>query len=258
MKITLLRSLAGLSILLSCWLPAKAQSVLPFVLASTGGTGLAPGGTTLNFTVGEPFTSTIGTSPQFTEGFQQPSTSGNPLPVRLLDFNGVAKSGYSLLNWRTSQEINNDYFNVERSRDGIAFQAIGKVYSLAVNGNSNGTLAYTLIDKTMSPGINYYRLQQVDKDKQSSYSMVISLDNSGPAQSFSLSPNPARNKLYLLLTTVGEHSQIQITDVSGREIKSLQLTNVVTEMDISGLATGTYFVRYTDGQNSESIKVVKE
>lgn len=185
MKITLLRSLAGLGILLSCWFPAKAQSVLPFVLASTGGTGVAPGGTTLNFTVGEPFTATIGASPQFTEGFQQPSTSGNPLPVRLLDFSGTAKNGYNLLLWHTAQEINNDYFNVERSRDGIVFETIGKTYSLAINGNSNRELAYTFMDKTMLSGINYYRLQQVDKDKRSSYSVVISLDNSGVTQSFS-------------------------------------------------------------------------
>ncbi len=81
------------------------------------------GGTTFNFTVGEPFVTTIGANPKFTQGFQQPSTSGTPLPVHLLDFSGTAKNEYNLLTWDTAQEENNDYLMWSEARMALHFIA---------------------------------------------------------------------------------------------------------------------------------------
>jgi hypothetical protein len=218
-----------------------------------------PGGTTFNFTVGEPFVATIGTNPKFTQGFQQPTTSGTPLPIHLLDFSGTAMSGYNLLNWHTAMEENNDYFDVERSVDGIAFYKIGRVYSSASNGNSNRTIAYSFPDKTMLADVNYYRLKQVDKDNQSTYSFAIRLEHTNAQQgSFTLSPNPAKSKVHFSVTAITDQSFVQIYDANGKEIKLMKLNTLTTEIDLSGLATGFYFVKYSDGQNMEWIKVVKE
>lgn len=258
MKILFLRSLAGAAVLLTCWLPLQAQSALPYVLASSGGTGTMPNGTTLNFTLGEPFTTTIGSDPQFTQGFQQPNTSGNPLPVQWLDFSGVARNGHNYLSWRTAQEKNNDYFQVERSRDGRIFQAIGQLPSKAINGNSSSELAYTYIDKTAVAGINYYRLQQVDKDKRSSYSRTIQLESTTTSQGFAVSPNPARDKVYLSVPQVSDAARVQITDVTGKTTRTIKLTGTTTEIDLSGWVSGIYFLKYTDGAVQESVKVIKD
>lgn len=257
MKTSFITSLTGIGLLLAASLEGSAQSALPYVLASTGGSGTAPNGSTVNFTVGEPFTATIGNNPQFTEGFQQPNTSGNPLPVQLLDFSGLARNGYNLLQWQTAQEKNNDYFSLERSSDGTHFLAIGQVYSKAPAGNSSDKLAYTYADRTMPAGMNYYRLRQVDRDKQFTYSNVIRLDNAGAAQSFSVSPNPARDRIFLSVQSLSDQAILTISDIYGREIRSMHPSGTVTEIDLSAWTAGTYILRYSDGQYNESVKVVK-
>lgn len=258
MKTYFLKSTSVLVFIIACSSLAQAQSALPYVLASAGGTGTMPGGAILDFTLGEPIVATIGNNPRLTQGFQQPSSSGTPLPVHLLDFSGMAKNGYNLLSWHTAQEKNNGYFDVQRSQDGIIFQSIGRVSGNAPNGNSNTITGYTFPDKTMPPGINYYRLKQVDKDGQPDYSFIISLQNERTTQGFTLSPNPTKGNVYFSVTTITDRSFVQVNDVSGKAIKMIKLTAPVTEINLSDLASGTYFIRYSDGQNDEWAKVVKE
>lgn len=258
MKRLLIPSLLVTGLLLLLQLRVEAQAVLPYVLASSGGSAVATSGAIVNYTLGEPFTATIGSNPQFTQGFQQPSTSGTPLPVQLLDFSGIAKEGYNLLQWHTAQEKSNDYFSLERSTDGIRFEAIGQVYSKAPGGNSSDKLAYSYTDRTMPAGRNYYRLRQVDKDKQFSYSGVIDLTNAGMKYGFSVSPNPTKGRLFLSVNTLSAQSKLTICDIYGRELKSMQPKTTVTEIDLSAWTAGTYFLRYADGPYSESVKIVKE
>jgi len=46
------------------------------------------------------------------------STSNNPLPIELITFNVKQVGNHVELNWTTATEINNDFFNIERSLDG--------------------------------------------------------------------------------------------------------------------------------------------
>lgn len=259
MKTIFFRSIAAAVPLIIIGMVSQAQSALPYVLASAGGTGTVAGGTTLNFTVGEPFVATAGTgaTPRLTQGFQQPSTSATPLPIHLLDFSGTAMSGYNLLNWHTADEENNEYFDVERSQDGAVFYSIGRVYSSAVNGNSNTTIGYSFTDKTMPEGVNYYRLNQVDISGKSTRSFIISLRHTGTAQTFTLSPNPTTGNMFFTATGITDQSLVQVYNVGGKEIQLMKVTTTRTEIDLSRQAAGTYFIHYSDGQNSELIKVFK-
>ncbi|TCC96256.1 Ig-like domain-containing protein [Pedobacter hiemivivus] len=56
--------------ILAC-LTANAQSANSHTTSAGGGSVSLPGGNTLGFTIGEPFISTIGTNPQFTQGLHQ-------------------------------------------------------------------------------------------------------------------------------------------------------------------------------------------
>jgi hypothetical protein len=262
MKTIFSRTIAALLPLIVTGLVVQAQSALPYVIAGAGGTGTLPNGTTFNFTLGEPFITTvgIGTAPRLTQGFQQPTTTNTPLSIELLDFTGSARPGYNLLIWHTAQEKNNDYFDVERSRDGIDFTGIGRVPSSAINGNSNTTIAYSLPDKNVPEGVSYYRLKQVDKDGQSSQSITVRLElvPVAKAQHFTLSPNPTTGKVYFAVTAITDGSFVQVYDANGKEIKQVKLTNLTTEIDMERLSSGTYFILYNDGRNREWAKVVRE
>ncbi|MBK8608408.1 MAG: metallophosphoesterase [Chitinophagaceae bacterium] len=86
-----------------------------------------------------------------------------PLPVTLLSFNATLNKDKVMLNWSTSQELNNKYFSIEKSTDGINFSLLGKQNAVGTSGVTNN---YQMIDFTPAEGINYYRLSQTDNDGQ--------------------------------------------------------------------------------------------
>lgn len=253
-----LRYLVPVLLLAGSLAPAYSQTALPYVLAGGGGSAAAAGGNVIDFTLGEPFIATVGSNPRLTQGFQQPSTSGTPLWVQLLDFSGLSKKESNVLIWHTAMEKNSDRFVLERSTDGNRFTALGLVYSKAENGYSAGMLAYSYTDRTMVDPVNYYRLKQISKDEQYSYSGIVRLERNAAAGSVQVSPNPAKNKIWLSIDGAFDKSALQITDVTGRVMHSLRITQSETELDISSYAAGIYFIRYEDTGKTETIKIIKQ
>jgi len=98
----------------------------------------------------------------------------NALPVQLTSFTGVAVDHVNRLDWTTVTETNCNYFDVERSNDGNHFSSIGNVQGA---GNSTSSNNYTFNDENPFPGVNYYRLKQMDYDGNYQYSSVINLIN---------------------------------------------------------------------------------
>lgn len=99
------------------------------------------------------------------------------LPVKYLSFEGKVITNSLLLNWITTEEINNNYFQIERSFNGIDFMQIG----LALDGFENGTKKeYAFKDYSdllKNKEIIYYRLKQIDNDGRYSFSknLIVSL-----------------------------------------------------------------------------------
>jgi len=93
-----------------------------------------------------------------------------PVPVTWLGFSGRKEGATVWLQWQTANEINHDYFIIERSADGFFFQPIGRVEG---TGTTTSQQSYGYRDLNPWTGINYYRLKQVDLDGQFSYSTVV-------------------------------------------------------------------------------------
>jgi hypothetical protein len=97
------------------------------------------------------------------------------LPIELVAFSVIKSGENNLLKWTTASEKNNDYFTIEKTKDGIQFDVIG-IQSGA--GNSIETNNYSFTDSDVYNIINYYRLKQTDYDGKCIYSDLISMDNS--------------------------------------------------------------------------------
>jgi len=96
-----------------------------------------------------------------------------PLPVEMVSFSGKCKNGIIELNWETSSEINNDYFEVQKSLNGTDFYSIGIIEGA---GNSTTTLSYLFEDNTFTENSSFYRIKQTDFDGYSYYSEIISIE----------------------------------------------------------------------------------
>lgn len=95
------------------------------------------------------------------------------LPIELVYFQAKSEQNDVKLNWETAVEINNDYFTIERSFDGIHFSPITRMDGA---GNSTHKIDYLTIDKDYINGINYYRLIQTDYNGEETTSKIVSVD----------------------------------------------------------------------------------
>ncbi len=97
------------------------------------------------------------------------------LPVELSRFEVFScddNRARACLEWRTEMEITNNYFVVERSMDALSFVSIDTVQGA---GTTTMPQEYSYEDATVSSGNYYYRLKQVDFDRQFEYSDIQSV-----------------------------------------------------------------------------------
>jgi len=170
--------------------------------------GVAAGPGTILSSIGTTFTT--GTAMPFT--FASPS-GVNPLPIELLTFSGNPTVNGNQITWSTATETNNDYFDLERSIDGIEFMKITTVNGA---GNSTSVKNYDHLDAKPFAGINYYRLKQVDNNGEYSYYTVIALNNvSEENKAVQVYPNPSNGS---------------VTIVASENIASLVIYNILGEV----------------------------
>jgi hypothetical protein len=215
-----------------------AQSLGPQTFNTSGGKGNA-GTFHLDWSIGEPAVTTFNSSNVLlSQGLLQPDPS-YAFPVTLIYFTGKAADQRNELGWATSEETNNDYFEVERSSNGVIFSMLERVSGA---GNHAGTKTYSMVDEAPYPH-TYYRLKQVDYDGTTSYSSIIYVKQA-TAQRFSLYPNPTRGLLNLAAKEGGTPVHIVIYDFNGREM--LQKTHMpagVMTIDVQHLIPGKYIIK---------------
>lgn len=171
----------------------------------------------------------------------------NPLPVELFSFEGMADEDHNHLIWITLSESKCDYFEVQRSENGINFEVIGEVKCA---GYSNKEMNYNFIDKEPQDGIEYYRLKQIDFDGKFDFSQIIAIERNKTSV-ISVYPNPARNKLTITGSQKGKN--FLIVNQLGQLQKQGTIQSVFEEIDISDLAKGI-FILQVDNENILFVK----
>ncbi len=138
------------------------------------------------------------------------------LPVELTAFYAVAKESSIQLHWQTASEYNSAYFELEKSKDLDQWEIVGKIPG---QQHTQITQQYAYEDLLPYPGLNYYRLRQVDLDGSFEWSKVITASLKNQVPSFSIYPNPTREQLTLQMDQLSTPSiHIYIFDQLGRPI----------------------------------------
>jgi hypothetical protein len=181
------------------------------------------------------------------------------LPIELVSFTGQVTADGNLIEWETSSELNNDYFEVERSDDGEHFLPISTVSG---HNNSIESHTYQFIDREFRAGNNFYRLKQVGLNNEINYSHIILLENALHGLFVSgIAPIPARDVLSVFLD-LQESSEVlfTVTDLSGVELINfaapLPSGRSEFHLDIRRLAKGIYLLR-TELSNHRSVSINK-
>jgi hypothetical protein len=166
------------------------------------------------------------------------ASTSSPLPVQLVSFTARWVNRSVELEWKTATELNNNYFDIERSATGFQFEAIGRLNGA---GTSNTSQVYRFTDEAPLSGISYYRLKQVDFDGTYEYSYVISVTNPYSYPGFVVYPNPVEGQ-FVYFT---EEVNVQLFNSLNQPIL---FRSKVTSLDVSQLPAGLYLLRNQKGE----------
>jgi PKD repeat protein len=180
-----------------------------------------------------------------------------PLPVTLLNFDGYHANGKNVLTWKTANEQNNSHFEIETSKDGRNFYQIGRVEGKNIPSSVSD---YTFTDQLPATGINYYRLKQMDMDGRSTYSKIISVTVNDMQRTFTVYPNPAKNKITIDFAEPSLHTSIELFAADGKLVKKLSPGNIQRSLsvDISQFNSGVYFIQIRSDKGLQQFKFIKE
>lgn len=192
----------------------------------------------------------------FTFGAKNPEPDINPLPVTFAAFTGRQAGNSIVLEWTTLSEKDNDYFEIERSIDGVNFVTIGFVDGA---GNSNSLISYQFTDNALEQGQLYYRLSQVDFDGTREYAdkVVTVYYSGGELGNLVVVPNPTNGMFRVSASGSMAGGRIELLSQSGTVIRIIDISSFDATVDISDLPSGIYVLRFVTDTKVLQQKVVK-
>ena len=176
-----------------------------------------------------------------------------PLNVKLDKIAARNIGSTNVVEWNTVAEEAGDKFELERSTDGRNFS---RIYQKPANGVGSN---YSYIDYDAAKGINYYRLRMTEANGITIYSEIVSaIVNSGGFEVEAF-PNPVSHDLTVRVSGVqGADATVQITDLTGKVVRTLKMDGAVQTINLASLANGLYLVKYSDANHTQTIKVNKQ
>ena len=183
--------------------------------------------------------------------------------LTLTNFRGVFTDQQEVdLNWVTMMESEVDYFQIQRSGDGLNFQDIDSVESQMKISTHDYQLQYNYKDIHPLMGTSYYRVKVVGKNGNINQTPVVQINNS-TVEGTRIYPTVIQNNMVFVETDKNLHgAKIEFFDLSGKKISETNWETLndrqMVQVSKSGiLPTGTYIARLTaKGQNVKNQLVI--
>jgi uncharacterized lipoprotein YddW (UPF0748 family) len=181
------------------------------------------------------------------------------LPLTLISFEAEKNSTKNvLLTWQTANEINTDFFEVQKSFQNNSFNKIAIVRA----NDGSAQFNYSITDYNLIENGQYlYRLKMVDKDGRYTFSDSKKIIINNAAQDLAIHPNPIKTGGRLQLEWAGATGKTfyRILNMEGKiliqnnctfigGIASLQLNNIIVP--------GHYIVQCFTNEKMSSLKIV--
>jgi hypothetical protein len=227
----------------------------------TGNMNLHKDGTALNYNVAKSGTGPYFASYSGVSCCSQFSPGGNPpVPVELTYFDVISEEKQNLLTWETASELNNHFFEIEKSITGEDFISIG---SVSGNGTTQKISKYSFSDYDVGPHqmSYFYRLMQVDYDGTYSYSPIVVANRKIRTNTYlSASPNPISNEWCLNLSNgFNGDLLVEIFTQEGVNIfqEMCQFEEGILILENFDLPDGMFYAKVFIGEQVLLTKVVK-
>jgi len=204
------------------------------------------------------------TIPNFSEFWLHGSVDDSPLPITLTDFSVQChENRVNSVSWTTNSELNTDYFDLERSIDGIVWS---KIATLDAAGNSTIVQNYSFIDEHIyESSLYYYRLLQFDQNGIKQEFGPVGSECFKSVESMEIYPNPTDDLVNVILSDSYDLKEIsiRILDMNGRELElsnaSLEMNGSKITLSLAHFEPGCYFIQCIDNRNSvtNTLKLIR-
>ena len=179
-----------------------------------------------------------------------------PLPVKITSFT-ARRSGaeQAELTWKTAAERNVSYYTIQRSPDGVNFEAVDNVKA----NNTPSTYRFT-DDVRTGAQVMYYRLLVTDRNGSEALSEVAKVwfDSKASAE-ITLAPNPVNTSLNIRLgSLIDEEVKVAVYNIQGEMVSEQSYQSVSSiSQDATGLKAGLYFVKVAYGDIVKTTRFIK-
>jgi hypothetical protein len=187
----------------------------------------------------------------------------NPLPVTWLGFNAKIMHLDAQLTWKVSDEIAGEWYEVQRSSDGVNFETL---HSILISRNRRGINSYVYTDKNVFEKRHevYYRIANYSPDGSAVFSTITRLagevNNLLNAQ---ILPNPFSTELIvnIRITEIGAGT-LTVENTLGISMVQMPiyLSNKNETITINGVEAwpaGVYYITINHQGERRVIKAVK-
>lgn len=190
------------------------------------------------------YTYTDTTTTLFT--YKLPVTNNcNLLPVKLAYFKAICSAGREEVRceWQTQGELNAYNFIIEKSTDGNSWATAA---TIPAKGTTIIQQNYQWSDAIYSNANYFYRLKQVDKDGNTTYSSIVKTSCTGKTiAGLRVYPNPANNFLKAkIISPVASFAPLRLYNYVGQLVleRNLYLREGanIQDVDLSALPGGIY------------------
>ncbi|MEO7045041.1 MAG: T9SS type A sorting domain-containing protein, partial [Ferruginibacter sp.] len=173
------------------------------------------------------------------------------LPLTILNFSAEKQNTNAVLKWTVTQQINVNYYEVQRSINAVDFSPIGKVNAISNNANSNNNYSYSDALNNINSNTIYYRLRMVDRDGKFVYSTIKFISLTGNESNLiQVFPNPATIYFIIKFGSVIQGNYIlAISDAAGKKVMTKEMAIAPNSTFYfhrgTDMAAGTYFISIT-------------
>ncbi len=222
---------------------------------------VAPGVTTTIGPIEDGASYSITVSDDFncTKTIFEPSVQCDKLPIELISFTGKANQLFDQLDWLTATEIENDYFTLKHSTDGLSFNTIATLKGAGTSSQEN---SYQFRNEAISNGINYYQLFQTDFDGTKVLAGTITLFRKTADSQIQLYPNPVKDMMYVYVEEqLPDDTKFEIYNNQGQLVLqkavAFNANNSTIMLNMNDLGTGFYTLMIKSSSIVRSIKFAK-
>lgn len=174
------------------------------------------------------------------------------LPVELIDFYATQNNKTNEVIWKVASEENVNYYILEKSKDGFAFE----LYTIVdVQTSYDNIKSYSVIDDSPYNDITYYRLSTKESDGSIRRYKIISVDENSGKWDYNYYQHD-QNLIVEFKNSVPKNSAISLYDLSGKLLAEEMVKHSQTKIDVADFSSGIYFVKISSPYKTENFKVI--